>query len=180
MGKTSQGQFKDEKAGRLSCGMRNPSRRSDTILSLYGNVAIKKTFCSVCKHWAFVLDGKLACCGLPFDAAPEKVQRESEPPSRRKTPSKADQAIILREQDDRCIYCCQPFGQVRHRHGRKVLLRLHWDHASPFVYAQDNSADNFVAACHVCNGVKSDLCFGTLDEAMVALLFRRQQKGYDF
>lgn len=41
-----------------------------------------------------------------------------------------------------------------------------------------NSTPNFVAACHVCNGIKSDKLFQTLDEARVFIQLAREAKGY--
>ena len=73
----------------------------------------------------------------------------------RRPPSTYEREQALERQDGKCFYCNQPLGAVRTRNGREVTLRTHWDHLMPYAYDQNNSPDNFVAACHVCNGIKS-------------------------
>jgi hypothetical protein len=48
----------------------------------------------------------------------------------------------------------------------------------PYAYSQDNGTPNFVAACHVCNGLKSAKMFRTIDEARGYLASKRAAKGY--
>lgn len=155
--------------------MSNPA-----VLSLYGNVAIKRGFCPSCESMAFVIDEKLQCCDAPFTEAAEKIRREFEPVYRRKTPPTKDRRRILAEQDYRCIYCEQAFGATRFRSGKPVLLKLNWDHSIPYTYNADNRAINFVAACHVCNGLKGDLIFRDLEDARLHLSNKRKEKNYDW
>ena len=152
----------------------------ETVLSIYGNTAIKRGFCVDCDTYAFVLDDKLQCCDKPFKGEASKVKREVEPEYRRRVPRKAEQASILAEQDYRCIYCERAFGSQGIRRNKPVTLMVHWDHSIPYTYSANNKACNFVAACHVCNGLKSDLIFRDIDDARLYLKTRRNEKGYDW
>jgi 5-methylcytosine-specific restriction endonuclease McrA len=87
---------------------------------------------------------------------------------------------ILADQGGACLYCEQPFGGVKHRHGKPVRLMLHWDHLYPYVATANNRDENYAAACHVCNGIKSSHVFQTIDEARVAIQMRRTELGYDW
>ncbi len=81
-------------------------------------------------------------------------------------PTVQEQSDILAEQRGQCLYCGNVFGDVvvRHKTGKHTVLKLHWDHLIPWVYSQDGRAQNFVASCHVCNGIKGSLVFETITE----------------
>jgi 5-methylcytosine-specific restriction endonuclease McrA len=154
--------------------------KQSAVLSLYGNAAIPKGYCPSCQMWAFIIDGKLRCCGKPYSAPPTKIKREIEPEFRRRRPGIAAQRAILDEQGHVCLYCGQMFGIMKHRRDKTVKLRLVWDHLHPYVSTADNHSGNFVAACQICNGIKSDHIYHTLDEARLHIQLRREEKGYDF
>lgn len=149
-------------------------------ISLYGNVAIGRGYCTDCETTAFIQDGKLACCGKEYTKVPKKFHREAGAPQRRKLPPKAARERILEEQENCCFYCGVEFGELRWKKGRAVRIKLNWDHKLPYAYSQDNNTTNFVAACHVCNGIKSSRVFQTVEEAQIYLQDRRKAKGYDF
>lgn len=151
-----------------------------STLALYGNVALQRGYCSSCETYAIVRDGLLQCCGAPFDSKPKKFERMSLPEAARKRPSKNAQSEILRNQNNCCFYCGVRFGSIRIRNGNPVIIKINWDHQLPFAYSQNNNASNFVAACHVCNGIKSDLIFQTVEESQIYLRDKRSQKGYNF
>jgi hypothetical protein len=69
---------------------------------------------------------------------------------------------------------------TRFRNGKPIIIKTNWDHQLPYAFSQNNATSNFVAACHVCNGIKSDRLFKTIEEAQVYLASKRKQKGYDF
>jgi len=52
-----------------------------------------------------------------------------------------------------------------------------WDHYIPYAYSQNNYPYNFVAACALCNGIKSSHLFDTLEEAIEYVKRRRAKKG---
>lgn len=91
----------------------------------------------------------------------------SEAASIRRTPTPTERKEILELQQDRCLYCDRLFGTAVIRKEKLVFLRTNFDHFVPFSYSQNNYAYNFVAACQICNGIKSNLMFKTLEEARV-------------
>lgn len=150
------------------------------VIALYGNVAIEKGYCPNCDAVSFIKNGKFVCCGTLLLSEPKKFHRETEAPQHRKTPPKAEKDRILGEQEDRCFYCNVLFDSTRFRNGRSFQIRVNWDHQLPYAFSQNNTTSNFVAACHICNGIKSDRLFKTIEEAQVYLAGKRKQKGYDF
>lgn len=151
---------------------------SSDYLGLYGNVGLTKARCSDCKVYAFVIDGKLACCDTPINAMPQKVQREASPEQERRLPPLTERRAQLERQEHRCFYCERSFGSRVFRGTRGATLQVNWDHVIPYAYSQNNSAVNFVAACHICNGIKSSHLFPSLDEAKQYIASKWEEKGY--
>lgn len=103
----------------------------------------------------------------------------------RREPSKAIKAEILEQQKNCCFYCGRRFGSIvyddhprMYREGNNVFiywrtvaiaLRVHFDHVKPWIHSQDNSPDNFVAACHICNGMKGSESFADVEDARKVL-----------
>lgn len=149
-------------------------------VALYGNTAVQRVFCEDCETWTFVRDGLKNCCGQLSGEEPLKIKRESEPWFKRKKPSKAARERIARAQDNKCLYCEQPIGKLVLRKGKPIFLRVNWDHVMPYAWSADNRKENFVLACHVCNGIKASKLFKTLIEAQIYIRKIRREKGYDF
>jgi len=147
-------------------------------IALYGNTRILKAYCRECEAWAFVIKGLLACCDSPFTEAPVKFKREIEALDRRRLPPIAERRAQLIAQDYRCFYCERAFNSIICRGFRRVTLKLSWDHLVPYSFSRDNSAANFVAACHVCNHIKADICFETIAEAKIYIEAKRGALGY--
>lgn len=97
----------------------------------------------------------------------------------RRRPSVAVQARVLTDQNARCLYCGCRFGSAIRRGYRSVVLRLEWDHMVPFDHLRANPEDNWAASCHVCNGIKADYLFDTIEQARNYIVARRKSKGYD-
>lgn len=160
--------------------MKEPARH----IALYGNRSILRDRCHVCDRQAFILDGKFACCGAPASGDPaRKVKRETQPEQRRRLLSAAEREEQLDRQENKCFYCFYTLGgyvQQRYTNGRICWKRLkvNWDHQVPYVLTQDNTAQNFVAACHVCNGIKAAFLFQTVEEARLYVQEKRKEKGY--
>lgn len=100
---------------------------------------------------------------------------------RKRAPGATVRRRITARQEGRCLYCRFPIGSVVTRHRRTydtLTLRAEWDHFVPFGYSQTNGGDNWVLACHVCNGIKWAHMFATLEEAREWIATRRAERGY--
>src|SRR5689334_5374392 len=126
------------------------SNYPSAYISLYGSVAVVKEFCPSCRRHAFVIDSQLQCCGRLSREVPQAMKREVTAEMRRRKPASKTLEALLIEQDYRCAYCERRLGSLVYRRNKPVKLRIHWDHAVPFAYSQNNRAENLVAACHVC------------------------------
>lgn len=151
--------------------------KSHLHLAYYGNAQITRAYCDDCENMALVIKNKLQCCDRAYLRQPERMKRISEPWYGRRLPPKADREAILAAQMNCCFYCDRRFGSQVFRGARLVALRCVWDHQIPWIYSQNNSADNFVAACQICNGIKSDRVFASPDEARVHIQNRWIEKG---
>ncbi len=149
-----------------------------TYIGIYGNIQLPKGYCPRCKMSAFIIDGKLQCCAKPSGSSPKRFKRESQPAHHRKPVPRKIKRELLKMQDHRCFYCEREFETCVYRGNKVFRLRIDWDHMVPFAYSQNNYPWNYVAACHVCNRLKSSLCFRSIDEAKVYLANRWKEKGY--
>jgi len=84
----------------------------------------------------------------------------------------------LDKQENRCFYCKEEFDSIITRNGKPLKLKLVWDHMVPYSYFQTNPDNNFVAACHVCNSIKSNKMFNTVEETIEFIVKVRISKGY--
>lgn len=129
-----------------------------------------------------------------LDGASAPKQREPEPETasplthafavtgsgQRKRPNARIRQAILSRQRNRCLYCGHKFGTtVRRKRARTATLRLNWDHFVPYAYGLTNGSTNWVAACHVCNNIKSCRMFDTVREAQAYVRARWADKGYE-
>jgi 5-methylcytosine-specific restriction endonuclease McrA len=147
-------------------------------LGLYGNIGVVKARCLDCKTHAFVVGGKLACCDKLVEVAPQIVKREACPEQERRLPALSERRAQLESQQHQCFYCERTFGSRVFRGTRGTTLQINWDHVIPYAYSQNNATLNFVAACHICNGLKSSHLFPTLDAAREFLNSKWRDKGY--
>jgi hypothetical protein len=152
----------DKHLGHLAGGFLHRGKMKKHSISLYGSVALERGYCENCKAMAIIKGGIFQCCDTPVENAPTKFERMSQPFYGRKTPTKADKDRIINKQGNKCFYCDVTFGSIRFRRGLPFTIKIEWDHKLPFAYSQNNHVDNFVASCHVCNGIKSDNLFQTI------------------
>lgn len=97
----------------------------------------------------------------------------------RQAPKAATKKRIRASQFGRCLYCQLPIGARVRRSGRTIALTAHWDHFVPYSYLAENPDANWVLSCQVCNSIKSDRIFQTVDEARTVILRTREVKGYE-
>jgi 5-methylcytosine-specific restriction endonuclease McrA len=154
------------------------SARRRPYVGLYGNTAIAKERCSDCDRFALVINGRLACCDRKAQSIPEFLKRETCPGDEKRIPSPAAQREQLDRQGDRCMYCERQFGGYAFKGVRAMKLRVCWDHVVPFAFGQDNSDVNFVAACQICNGIKSTRLYPSLDSARIDIMQKREELGF--
>lgn len=131
---------------------------------LYGSVALFRVYCETCQEWS--LTGAEDRCELGHVATSGRtVRREGRGMFRRKQPSISHQRERLALQDNKCHWCAREFGDtVLLRRGRAVLLKAVWDHFIPYSYTGSCDDLEFVAACQLCNGVKSNHIFDSEEE----------------
>lgn len=79
---------------------------------------------------------------------------------------------LVEAQGGLCLYCLLPFGsEVRWKHRRRTL-RAEIDHLVPVAWKDDNRTSNLAAACQVCNSVKADGMYDTIEAARDAIAQR--------
>lgn len=149
-------------------------------LAIFGNTSMHRIYCRDCKGMTLVREGiKLCCDGVVDDKGIKKFKIECIPPYGRRKPPFKTQQRILKEQENKCLYCGREFGSLYYRNGKIMQLRLNWDHLIPYSYSRKNK-DNFVASCHICNGIKSNKLFDTIEEVYDYVYYRRQKKGITY
>lgn len=149
----------------------------------YGNIKFERAICPLCGEEALVKKHVTLCCGagIAFDADETPIaKRMSETEGKRKPRTAEQERKILRRQGFRCLYCGSELGTWKKRNGEPVYLKTHFDHKLPFVTSHNNYPYNYAAACHVCNGIKSDLVFVTLQDAREYIKYHRMLNGYSF
>lgn len=133
-------------------------------IALYGNVKIPRKYCYRCRGPALIVDGEFQCCGREVEVNTKRTRRLSDCSNVKKKPTAHSQKVLLERFDNSCAYCERRFGKIV-LIGRNVKkLQLVWDHQLPWSYSRNNSEDNFLPACHLCNGWKSDRIFKDIDE----------------
>ncbi len=81
-----------------------------------------------------------------------------------------------------CSYCNREFFRciLTGRMGRYSLrLRPNWDHYLPFSLYQDNSNENYVLCCNVCNIFKGNKVFSSIVE-LAKYLEKRWAEKYPY
>ncbi len=148
-------------------------------IAIYGDVKIMRTYCKSCKCTAFILDGRKLCCDeLVTEELHKKRQRIVPASQPRKKPSIKRQREIIDIQGDKCLYCNTEFG-VPYWHNHKLrFTKRNWDHFIPFSYIRANR--DFVLSCNICNSIKSNLMFESVEEVKVYVEYCRKKKGYYF
>ena len=148
----------------------------------YGNTTLERCRCGACKQMAFVIDNQFQCCGGDYieqDTGTETVY-EVRPEWRRKGPSKGRRKELLEQQENKCIYCGQLFGTYAKKKRKTVKLQVRYDHFMPYCSAFNNKDENYVAACNICNGIKADKSFDSIEAARDHIMHRIYEKGIKY
>lgn len=144
---------------------------------LYGRVALLSGVCPRCGYEAFVFDQHFSCCGLKTLEVATRWKRMSACRGRRHAPKWVMEQLLI-AQEWRCIYCDIRFETPEYRRGRLAKKSIHIDHMTPYSWDANSDIENLSAACSICNNIKSDFLFNTLDDARNYILLQRQAKGY--
>lgn len=99
--------------------------------------------------------------------------------AQRQAPPATTRRRLRAAQLGRCLYCELPIGTRVKRDGKTVALTAQWDHFVPYSYLAQNPEANWVLACQVCNRIKNDRMFKTVEEARAVILKARTAKGYE-
>lgn len=149
--------------------------------AIYGKIKLERMYCESCKGSTIVLEGIKQCCeGAADDILSEEEEIMVSPRSIRKSLSQKRKKEILKKQDNKCLYCDLPFGTPYLRKNVFCLTRVNWDHLVPFSYTQTSGKTDFVASCNICNLIKSDKMFKTVEDARRHIQQRRIEKGYEY
>jgi 5-methylcytosine-specific restriction endonuclease McrA len=89
------------------------------------------------------------------------------------------QKKILEVQNKKCLYCEKQFGDLYMKNGKVRQLKIQWDHLIPYSYSKENKF-NFVAACNICNQIKSNKIFNTVEEVFHYVRYHREKKGIQY
>ena len=139
----------------------------DRHLAAYGSVLIERGFCEKCQSTAFILDGKLQCCGAKVAEPESKLQvcAMSIPSTRNKGLKAHVKRLMIEVQGNKCFYCGRKFGSAYIKKNSPAhtvrFTTVTFDHVQPFVNG-GRDTHNRVAACNLCNAVKSDKVFDNL------------------
>ena len=135
-------------------------------LMQYGNTILQRGYCVFCKNTAIILENVLQCCDrvVVNDDKPKPLYLATSAYLRRKKPSLKQRSHILTMQENKCKYCNYKFGSYILKNNKMIVLRIVWDHHIPYSYGANNNTENFVAACQICNGFKSNKIFDSFEQ----------------
>ena len=133
---------------------------------LYGRVTLKSENCPECKAESFVVSGKLVCCGRSACSVPRGWKRIVDDKHPRRYIGWTEKEQIVKRQHGKCIYCDLSFSAKVYCRAKELRRIIHFDHFVPYSYSGNGPAGNIVAACSLCNNLKSWLMFKTLDECI--------------
>lgn len=153
-----------------------PSKK--IIKSIYGSTALLKAYCFICKAYSFIQNGVFVCCNRVYENIPKKeiLKRESAGQRNRKRLPKKVKNRILEAQNHKCIYCDIDLNDKYvwdNKRAKFIKIKVHFDHFVSWNYSRSDQASNLVAACHLCNGIKSDKYFTDIQSAADYILSRR-------
>lgn len=147
--------------------------------AFYGTTRMVRMYCKECNGMTLVVDNKKQCCDKSLSkdkgGIPEYMSSTF---IKRRIPSKHRQAQILELQQNKCLYCDKPFGTIYVRKGKLLFTKIHFDHLVPYSYTQSCKDSEFVAACNICNNIKSNKMFETVEEVFHYVNYNRKKRDY--
>lgn len=93
-------------------------------------------------------------------------------------PSKNMLVRAVAGQGERCAYCDRLFGALVVVDGGFVALKAEPEHFVPRAKRLNNATSNIVAACQICNGLKSSRLFSSMAQARTVLQAAWVERGW--
>lgn len=145
---------------------------------LYGKITLHSEFCEKCQSESFIINGKFRCCGSICEKEPTAWKRMSATARRRPHWTVGLKEKLIDEQSQNCFWCGISFFRQEFRNGFPAVKTIHIEHIEPFVFSADDSENNIVASCSICNQLKHDLMFKDIYECREYIQIHRTLKGY--
>ena len=82
------------------------------------------------------------------------------------------------EQAGKCLLCEKAFGLFVTNGTRTAKLQPTVEHFEPYSLRRNNNPSNIFAACQICNGLKRDYIFRTLNDARTWMTQRWDEAGW--
>lgn len=141
-----------------------------------GNATLFRVACPNCRAINLSGENIILCveCKMKFEAKTDRVRVLINKKQRNRIKA-ATKRRIIEQQKNRCFWCGTNLNGYYILRGRMNKTRTHFDHVVPFVYQQNDSEENLVASCNICNGIKSCLVFES-NEACRHYILKKRQK----
>lgn len=149
-------------------------------LATYGKVQLQRKYCPECKEISFVVGNVFQCCDMNIKDVPIKYEKMIDNRGVRTSLSRSKQKEIKEKQFNKCIYCGVYFGTPYLYKNKIRRTKINYDHLLPFSFLQDNPDDNWVDSCNICNGIKSNIIFDSMQDVIHHIMCRIKKKGYIF
>lgn len=153
------------------------ANHANDYLLQFGNTAIQSAYCPNCDGIYFVIDGILQCCGAPYKSFQRKGIKVMSPAYMKRKVDIQIKKKLYKQQEGFCFYCGREIGYYYTKHGKVYQTTVHYDHVVPFASSYNNHFDNLVAACSVCNSLKSDKMFKNMEQLRSYLHETTKAKG---
>lgn len=145
-------------------------------ITSYGRVTILRAMCPECECMSIVRDGITLCHKRVVDTTVTSSKRVGDMQTKRKPMNAKAKQAVADSQGGLCFYCFNSFGSMYHRGSVVSYLFVTIDHQVPYSYLQADEAHNLVAACHICNMLKSNRMFDSVEDARVYVQAAWQRK----
>ena len=144
--------------------------------AIYGKASFIKAYCEDCETEAFIINGCYACCDSKY--IKDNIDRTiyvTQKSNKRKAITTKERRGLIEQQNNRCFYCDCDLGGYYIRNNTLRKIKAHIDHVHPF--SAVGNATEFVAACNVCNQIKSNKVFSSMDELIDHIKNRKRDKN---
>ena len=147
------------------CIMENLEIQSELEKIVAGDATLFRAACPRCGEYNLQGTNDFYCKSCKIKYSRDKADKTRILcKSKRSAPTRKFRNNLVSKQKGRCIYCGREFGTYFYRNGKVKKLFACADHRIPYSFLQANPGHNFVMACQICNGFKSDKIFTTMED----------------